>query len=210
MYRMWYCFDTQDSIYWADLEPDPERGVLVTNLIPIESARMEMMEEVSTLKLQGYTETQISKQLNIKRREVLELIDEWKFGLQNDPEARGRAKDALYAMDKHYDLLLRKYWEYIKELEDQIDMNGVTAPLVAQKMTALKGIADTEAKRLDALTKAGLLDDKDLADELAEMERKQGILVDILRDGLCKNCRAAVAEQLQRVTNKVEIVEIVD
>lgn len=182
----------------------------MTNIIPVEAARLDMMERVTTLKLQGYTETQISKQLDIKRKEVIELIDEWKFGLQNDEEARERAMDALRAMDKHYDLLLQKYWDYIKELDDETDMNGIKAPMVAQKMTALKGIADTEAKRLDALQKAGLLEGKEFADQIAEMEEKQSILVDILRNDLCKHCKAAVAEKLQKVTNKVEVVQVVD
>lgn len=182
----------------------------MTNLIPIDSERMDAMERVTDLKLKGYTDTQIAKQLDMKRKVVIELIEDWKYGLQHDQEAHERAHDALMSMDKHYDLLLKKYWEYIEELENEIDMNGVSASLVSQKMTALKGIADTEAKRLDALQKAGLLEGKDLADELAAAEEKQALLIDILRNDLCKQCRATVAEKLQKVTNKVEVVQIVD
>lgn len=180
----------------------------MTNLIPVDSQRLDLMEQVNELRTKGYKEGTIAKQLNIPRKVVLEIIDEWKFGLANDVEARERAKEALHSMDKHFDILLRKYWEIIDEVQLEIDNVGLTAQLIAQKSNALKGIADTEAKRLDALQKAGLLEGKDLADELADMEHKQGILVDILRNDLCPSCKATVAEKLQTVTQTVEVIRV--
>jgi hypothetical protein len=168
------------------------------------------MDKINEMRTVGYSESKIAKQLGVPRKVVLEIIEEFRFGLANDEVARERAREALHYMDKHYDILLRKYWDAVEDLEEEIDQNGITPQLMAQKLSALKNIADTEAKRLDFLQKAGLLEDKDLADELAEMERKQGILVDILRNDLCKDCRATVAEKLQRVTQTPEVVKVVE
>lgn len=41
---------------------------------------------------------------------------------------------------------------------------------------------DIESKRIDMLQKAGLLENKELAEEMVEIERRQEVLVGILRD----------------------------
>lgn len=181
----------------------------MTNLIPIDSEWMDHMERVTTLSMQGKTPAAIAKELGMKRAQVLEIIENWKFGLANDDQAKDRAKEALRQMDKHFDLIINKYWGVFNEVEKETNQN-VTAPMVAQKLSALKGVTDTEARRLDALTKAGLLDGADLADEVAEVERKQAILVDILKNDLCEKCSPRVRVRLQEVTQNVEIIQIIN
>lgn len=182
----------------------------MTNLIPVDSEWMDQMEKVTTLTMQGHAPGTIAKQLGIKRAVVLEIIDHWKFGLANDEDAKDRAREALRQMDKHFDLLIQKYWDTFNQVEQEITTSNVTAPMVAQKLTALKGVSEIETKRLDALQKAGLLDNESIADEVAEVERKQAILMDILRNDLCEKCRPEVKRRLQQVTQQVEVIQVVD
>jgi hypothetical protein len=78
------------------------------------------------------------------------------------------------------------------------------------KTQALKLIADIEAKRIDMLNKAGVLENNSMADEILESERKQEILVGILKDvtANCDNCKWEVSRRLSSVTGKVEAVVI--
>jgi hypothetical protein len=63
---------------------------------------------------------------------------------------------------------------------------------------------------VDLLQKAGVLEGTDLGAELAEMEEKQAILIDILRNDLCEKCQATVARRLKEVTGQVEAVRETD
>ena len=69
------------------------------------------------------------------------------------------------------------------------------------KTTSIKLIADIESKRLEMLQKAGLLDNQELADELLETERKQEILISILKEvtSSCESCRPKVLTKLSQV-----------
>ncbi len=60
------------------------------------------------------------------------------------------------------------------------------------------------------LQKAGLYDDAALGDELAEMEEKQQILINILKEVTadCSHCKTEVARRLSKVTGRVEPIII--
>ena len=55
-----------------------------------------------------------------------------------------------------------------------------------------------------------ILIDAKMADQIIETERKQAILVEILRDvtAKCENCKWEVAKRLSEVTGRVEQVII--
>jgi len=178
----------------------------VTSLIPVDSDRFESMEQVANLRLTGMTDTAVAKELGLKRKVVIELWNEWKDALSKDTQARDAARDHLNQMVQHYDRLIKRYYDLLKDLQNETFGHQVAA----QINSALKQIADLEAKRVDALQKAGLLDANDLGDELAEMEERQQILIDILRNDLCGNCRIVVAQRLQKVTHVVEATVVYD
>jgi hypothetical protein len=50
------------------------------------------------------------------------------------------------------------------------------------KSGGIKLVLDIESKRIEMLQKAGLLENKELAEEMMEIERKQDILKQILMD----------------------------
>jgi hypothetical protein len=65
---------------------------------------------------------------------------------------------------------------------------------------------------MEMLQKAGLLDNAELGNQIAETEAKQEILIGILRNvtSKCEHCRIEVATRLSRVTDQVEpiVVEV--
>lgn len=176
--------------------------------MPVEGGRFDAMEKVAELTFQGNNPTAIAKKLGIQRKDVMALQEDYRIALSQDQQARDLARDYLYQMVKHYDDLIRRFYE----LTDEIDQLSWSPAAAAQKNASLKAIADLDAKRLEALQKAGLLDSAELGDELAEAEEKREILIDILRNDLCSTCQGNVAHKLSKVTGRVEAmaVEIVN
>jgi uncharacterized protein with von Willebrand factor type A (vWA) domain len=178
----------------------------LSNLVPVDSDRFEAMESVASLRLKGKTETAVARELGLQRKVVIELFNEYKDIIRQDAGSRDMARDHLDMMVKHYDRLIEKSYDVYRSLE----LMAFDEKIAAQMNTTLKNISEYEAKRVDALQKAGLLDANDLGDELAEMEEKQQVLIDILRNDLCPACRITVARKLQGVTQTVEAVVVYD
>ena len=124
--------------------------------------------------LKGNDPTQISKDLAIPRQRVVAYIDEWKVSASNNAAIRARAKEALAAADTHYSKLVSRTYEVIDEASMTNNLSAKTA--------AIKLVMDIESKRIDMLQKAGLLENKELAEEMMEIERRQEVLVLILKD----------------------------
>ena len=124
--------------------------------------------------LKGNDPTQISKDLAIPRQRVVAYIDEWKISASNNAAIRARAKEALSGADAHYSKLISKSYEVMDEASLTNNLSAKTA--------AIKLVMDIESKRIDMLQKAGLLENKELADEMVEIENRQEILVSILKD----------------------------
>lgn len=164
--------------------------------------KFDRMNKVIEATLKGINASQISKELSIPRAQVLSLIDEWKSIVHNDSNIRERAREALAGADQHYAMVINKAWETV----EQADANQQ----LSVKAQALKLIADIESKRMDMLNKAGVLEDNDLANQILETERKQKVLVDILRDvtSNCDKCKQEVAKRISEVTNKVEAIRV--
>lgn len=167
-----------------------------------DSVHLENMEKVATLTLQGMNATEVSRATGLKRKDVLSLIDEWKDTAMVDRAMRDRAMDALNAMVKHYDLLIKQSYAILDDLKGE----RFTHQIAAQMNTTLKNISEYEARRVDALNKAGLLDASEFGDELASMEEKQAKLISILRNDLCANCRKVVGTKLSQITNQPEVI----
>ena len=135
---------------------------------------LDKMNKVVSKYLEGNDETKISKQLDIPRQKVVAFLKEWRQMASNNAAIRERAREALVAADTHYSKL-------IAETYNVIDEAGQTGQLAA-KNAAIKLVLDIESKRIDMLQKAGLLENKELAEEMLEIERRQEILKNILKD----------------------------
>jgi hypothetical protein len=162
----------------------------------------DRMNKVVAELIKGNTPSQIANSLGISRAQVDNHIKIWKDIIHDNNGIRERAKEALAGADQHYAMLIKDAWNTANEAENSGQLNT--------KVAALKLIADIEAKRIEMLNKAGVLEANSMADQIIETERKQAILVEILRDvtAKCENCKWEVAKRLSEVTGRVEQVII--
>jgi uncharacterized protein (DUF885 family) len=164
----------------------------------------DRMNRVVEELLKGNNPTQIATLTGFKRAEVVEYIDQWKSVVHNDTAARDRAKEAISGADQHYAMLIKEAWKTVEDADQ--------AGQLSVKSGALKLIADIEGKRIGMLQEIGLLDNAELATQIADTERKQDILVKILKEvtASCPKCKMEVAKRLSQITGIVEPIEIVE
>lgn len=167
------------------------------------AGQFDQMNKVVEELLKGNTPAQISRSLELTRVQVDTHINTWKVLVQDNNAIKSRAKEALAGADEHYNMLIKEAWRTVEQADAQDALNV--------KAQTLKLIADIEAKRIDMLNKAGVLENSDLTDQILESERKQEILVNILKEvtSSCDKCKWEVAKRLSEVTGQVEAV-IVD
>ena len=153
--------------------------------------------------LQGVAETQISKELAMPRQKVVAYINEWRTMAADNSAIRARAKEALVGADTHYNKLIQKAYEVIEDATTTANLSAKTA--------AIKLVLDIEGRRIDMLQKAGLLENKELAEEMLEIERKQNVLVNILRDVASEHpeIRDDIMRRLSQVAKEREVITIV-
>jgi hypothetical protein len=168
------------------------------------SDHFDRMNKVVSELLKGNSPTQIATLTGFKRSEVVELIDEWKAVIHNDNTSRERAKEAISGADQHYAMLIKEAWKTVEDADQAGQLNV--------KATALKLIADIEGKRIGMLQEVGLLDNAEIAGQIAETEKKQEILVKILKEvtATCPKCKMEVAKRLSQITGVVEPIEIIE
>ena len=164
---------------------------------------LDEVNNVVTEYLKGSDPTKISKELNIPRTRVVAHLDEWKESASNNSAIRARAKDALAGADAHYSKLISKSYEVIDEASMTNNLGAKTA--------AIKLVMDIESKRIDMLQKAGLLENKELAEEMVEIERRQEVLIGILRDVASEHpeIRDLIMQRLSAIAREGEVITVV-
>ena len=171
-----------------------------------ETELIEHLDEVNkvvTEYLKGQDPTKISKELDIPRTRVVSLINEWKVMASANDAIRARAKEALAGADTHYTKLITKAYEVIDESSMTINLSA--------KTQAIKLVMDIEKSRIEMLQKAGLLENKELAEEMVEIERRQEVLVEILRDiaSTHPEVRDLIMRRLSQIAKEGEVITIV-
>ncbi len=78
---------------------------------------MDRMNNVVEKLLQGNNPTQIATITGLQRKEVVELIDEWKNIVHNDNAVRDRAKEAISGADQHYAMLIKEAWKTVEDAD---------------------------------------------------------------------------------------------
>jgi hypothetical protein len=163
---------------------------------------VEEVNRVAAEYIKGKDASAISKELDIPRNRVLSLLNEWREMIANNEAVRVRAREALAGADQHYNHLIRQAYEVIEDANTTTDLSS--------KTKAIKLIMEIEGKRIDMLQKAGLLENKELADHLLETEKKQEVLVKILKEvsGECPRCRSEVARRLAKISGPEEVITV--
>lgn len=164
---------------------------------------LDEMNKVVEKYLQGEDPTTISKELSLSRQKVVAHLNQWKAMAADNAAIRARAKEALVAADTHYNFLINKAYEVIDE--------ATTIGNLGAKNAGIKLVLDIESKRIDMLQKAGLLENKELAEEMLEIERKQDVLKDILKDIAAEHpeIRDKIMRRLSEVARKGEVITVV-
>lgn len=177
---------------------------MAKDLVLAEQARYDEMHKVVTLHLEGRNPTAIAKVTGVQRKDVLNYIQEFKDIAKDDDLLRARASEVVHEFDAQYNRIISEFWEVIKDAE--------AADNLKTRTTALKSLADVQAKRVEVLQKSGLLSDAALGDEMADMEERQEKLIAILREvtANCNKCKIEVARRLADVTGKVEPIVVVE
>ena len=171
-----------------------------------EASLIKHLDEVNKVVeeyLKGNDPTRISKELDMPRTRVVELLNEWKVMASANEAIRARAKEALAGADAHYSKLITKAYEVIEDATTTANLNAKTA--------AIKLVMDIESKRIDMLQKAGLLENKELAEEMVEIEKRQEVLVGILRDiaSTHPEVRDIIMQRLSMVAKEGEVITVV-
>lgn len=153
--------------------------------------------------LKGSDPTRISKELAIPRQKVVAYLDEWKAMAADNAAIRARAKEALVVADTHYSKLIEKAYEVIDE--------ATTVANLPAKTAAIKLVMDLESRRIDMLQKAGLLENKELAEEMIDIENRQQILIGILKDIASEHpeVRDKIMRRLSDATRPGETITVV-
>jgi hypothetical protein len=164
---------------------------------------LDQVNQVVEEYLKGNDPTAISKQLSIPRQKVVTLINEWKVMASANDAIRARAKEALAAADTHYSKLVSRTYEVIDEASMTNNLSAKTA--------AIKLVMDIESKRIDMLQKAGLLENKELAEEMMEIENRQQVLMSILRDIASEypQIRDEIMKRLSAIAKKDEVITVI-
>ena len=164
---------------------------------------LDEVNQVVTEYLKGNDPTVISKELDIPRTRVVSLINEWKVMASANDAIRARAKEALAAADTHYSKLVSRTYEVIDEASMTNNLSAKTA--------AIKLVMDIESKRIDMLQKAGLLENKELAEEMMEIENRQEVLIAILRDIASEypQVRDEIMRRLSTISKENEVITVI-
>jgi hypothetical protein len=174
--------------------------------VSFEDLTVEHLDEVNRVVekyLQGNEPTQISKELAMPRQKVVAYINEWRTMAADNAIIRARAKEALAGADTHYNKLIQKAYEVIDDATTTANLNAKTA--------GIKLVMDLEKTRIDMLQKAGLLENKELAEEMVEIENRQEILVSILKDIASEHpeIRDKIMRRLSEASKNREVITVV-
>ncbi len=164
--------------------------------------RYDEQQEIVLLYVKGHTVPEIVRLTGMRRSSVEQHLQDFRDYAAQDRAIRTRAKDIVLSVDTHYSDIIKALYRNIEAAEFKDDPKAA--------MAGLKMVADAEAKRVDLLSKAGMLADNTIGDQIAEMERKQSILVEILKEISKKypNIGKEIQGRLSEVTGRTEGVVV--
>lgn len=170
-------------------------------LAPVE--HYEKVNGVVELYVKGYKPTEISKRLGYTRKDVLEMIEDWKAVVSRDPYIKARALDTVNEAIEHYADIKSRAWELADRAKADDDRRS--------EIAGLKLAGETEKQRFDLLKAAGVMQDEDILNKIIEIEEQKERVVNLLRNlgpKLCERDRRMVAEELSKLSGTVEEIHV--
>lgn len=165
------------------------------------SVYADQINEVAELHLKGQRPSEIAKATGIPNARVVQMINDWKNAAINSKVVQARAREALAGADQHFSLLTRDAYE--------LNEDAKTGGNLSARNAALKLVLDIEKSRIDMLQKAGLLENKELAQHLAETEERQEALMKIITEVIngCPRCKPKVLSRMAGIGSEPVIIE---
>jgi len=173
---------------------------MTTDIQLLETDKYAEYQKVVNLLWETKNPTQISKELGIPRKQVLQHIEEWRAVAANSEELKGFLTDRLGMFSEKMVELENK----AVEIYDQAEMSAgiVDADksdrFLGQMNKALALRLQIQKDAIDVLQKAGLFEAAEIGDEFAEQEAKMealgAILEDVVKD--CPHCNMEVKRRL--------------
>jgi hypothetical protein len=134
----------------------------------------ELEQKVISLYASTMPIVQVAKEAGITKKQVEEILAGFRKYAMQDRVLREMSRETVLKTRQHYDDLIQQMYDVAKIAEAEGDSK--------LRLSALNSITTTEKQRVDFMQKAGMLADNEIGDQLVESERKQQIIIDILRD----------------------------
>lgn len=167
----------------------------MTTDLAIIAPRYNEMNKAVEMYLKGTNPTQIARELNIKRTEVLAYVDQYNEFAKQDPVIQERMRETIQNVDSIVKLVQKRNWETVEQADDAGDLKT--------KATVLKNIVEAEVKLQEMYQKAGLLQDAELGDELAKTQERQELLGQLISEVIaeCQRCKPMLATRIRDAMN---------
>lgn len=168
--------------------------------------KLDFAEQVGKLYLQGKNPTDIARQLDASRALVLTAISDFKSVMRRESETaidiRDRLVDIMFEADESFRMVIDEAWSTVREADNAGELRN--------KISALKIVETTTKSRADMVQKAGMGQDEDIINQLNDNERKQQVLIKLLKEIRDSHPEVAelIATRLSQIQNEVEYVSI--
>lgn len=153
----------------------------------------DLKNKVVKLTAEGRKPSEISRITGLSLREQREINEEFRELARNSTYVQRRSKEIIAYGDVHFGSIIDR----LNEVEESAKLNG------DDKLRAdtLSKLIVAEAKRIEFLQKAGIINDQGIGAEVARVEAKQEQIIGILQEARAKFPQAAkwIGEQLQKL-----------
>ena len=177
-----------------------------------DEAHFQDMQKVIDLYVKNVKPTEIARETGLKRKDVLDLIDEWKKTAVGSEIMQERMEELIVTMDEHFSGLIGGLYEIVEAVDDTLQSADVknTAALLGQKKAAIDSIGNLEEKRLNLLDKMGLRYDAAVGDELIEQQEYITFLESVIDETICDADRTKIQERIREYKQTGAVIVIHD
>lgn len=168
--------------------------------------QIEVAEQVGALFLKGNNITQIARTLDMKPHAVNKALTDFrtliKRSAETGAEIKDRLMDILAESDEAFRMIINEGWTTVS----QADINAQ----YGIKVQALKLIESSTKSRVDMLQKAGMSEDTELIEHINEVEEKQELLINLLKEIKEEHPEIAelIAIRLSQIQRTVEVIHV--
>lgn len=138
----------------------------------------ELRATVIRLSAEGKKPGEIKALTGLSAMQQREIMDEFRRIARSSEYIDQRSKEIMAYSDVHFNSVIRGLYEVLEEAKFNNDFK-LSADILSK-------IAAVEAKRLEFLQKAGIINDKGVGEQVAKMEAQRDALVNILKEAKTK------------------------